>query len=78
MPTEPEKLRLGWIGKDIHVTTVTGKGLDGLLDGSDREHFVLKDEGGLKLVTWSAVVTMEVAATRPQTYDAREGEKPKP
>lgn len=77
MPTDPEKLRKEWIGQDIHVTTVvTGKALDGKLEGSDRERFVLADKGGLMLVPWSAVVTMEVVATRPQEYDARAVEKP--
>jgi hypothetical protein len=78
MPTDPEKLRQGWLGKDVHVTTVNGKALDGTLKGSDGERFVLADQGGLMLVPWSAVVAMQVVVTQPQEYNARAGEKPQP
>jgi hypothetical protein len=79
MPIEPQKLRQEWLGlgKDIHITTVDGKAVDGTFKGSDTQHFVLEAKGVLMIVSWSAVVTMEVAATPPQEYNARAPEKPK-
>ena len=79
MPIEPNKLRQEWLGlgKDVHVTTVDGKAVDGAFKGSDTQHFVLAHKDELIVVSWSAVVTMKVTATPPQEYDARAPENPK-
>jgi hypothetical protein len=76
MPIEPDKLREGWLGKDVHVTTVDGKAVDGTFKGTDTQRFVLEAKGALMIVSWSAVVTMKVVVTQPQEYNARAGEKP--
>jgi hypothetical protein len=78
MPTEPERLRQEWLGKNIHVTTVDGKTLEGTFKGIDPQSFVLETKGGLMIVFLSALVAMKLATTPPQEYNARAGENPKP